>query len=162
MGKYWKLIGIVLAVAVFAGVMVAAVPGVKPDQGGAEPQLFTLLDNVEVPPGDFLFFKASPIESHYLDVSGFSKFKVFSRTTSPPESGVTGKGIFFQFTESMDGLTDTGGGGLLSQSNSGFTEPVDSSFVLPNPLPIRYLKVSVFSHPAAENHNLSVFLYAVP
>jgi len=51
MVKYWKLLGVVLAVAILAGVLVAAVPAVKPDQGGSEPKLFTLLDEVNVPSG---------------------------------------------------------------------------------------------------------------
>ena len=65
---------------------------------GNGPQLITLLDDVAVPSGQSL-----TIESNYGEVSGFSEWRVFSRTTSLSDGGR----MLFTMIESVDGMVDS-------------------------------------------------------
>ena len=79
-------------VATLAGVLVAAVPTVKPDQGGGA-QLFTLVDNVELAARTSMTYD-------FVDVQGFSQFRGFFTW----ESGTASTGnINIHFIESFDG-----------------------------------------------------------
>lgn len=80
MPKYWKLVGATLAVAILAGVLVAAVPAVKPDKGGPEPQIITLFDGEVID-------KGGTSDSAYVKVEGFSKLKVFATWEGPTGEG---------------------------------------------------------------------------
>jgi len=93
MVRYWKLVGIVLVAAILAGVLVAAVPGVKPDQGGGA-QLFTLVDSVELPARTSMTYE-------FVDVQGFSQFRGFFTW----ESGTANEAgnMSIHFIESFDG-----------------------------------------------------------
>ena len=63
MTRYWKLVGVVLAIAVLAVVMVAAVPAAKPGPEGGGAQLFTLIDGESIEVGE-------TFDSDYLQETG--------------------------------------------------------------------------------------------
>jgi len=157
----WILLGALLVVGVLAVVMVAAVPAVKPDQGGSGPQLFTLLDNVAVPVGNPL---AVPIESEYVDVSKFPNLRVFTRVSSDPSVGGE---IRVRFTESVDGVVDAvHNGGMVEDFDpdvSNFSSPpFDETHQFFQNMPRQYIIVVITDNTSPDEHTLSVFLHAAP
>jgi len=149
MAKYWKLVGVVLVVAILAAVMVAAMPAANSGQVG--PQLITLLDDVRVGRGG--------TDSAYVNVEGFSKFKGFVRWEGPQGPG----DLLIEFVESMDGVVDTEANVASHSIPIDIGAPADFSlrFKDVGVLPLRYLKVHV-STTTAKTQTVSVFLYAVP
>jgi len=132
-----------------------------------DPQLFTLLDEVNVPAELPL---AIPIVSDFVDVSGFSTFRVFTRTTSQSGSGT----LIFKVTESVDGVVTEsvdgvvasrkGATGGLGHTLFGFlpdVPPFDLGHGVASH-PYRYLGVEVLSNNSGDAHTFSVFLHAAP
>jgi len=124
-----------------------------------DPQLFTLLDKVNVPAELPL---AIPIVSDFVDVSGFSTFRVFTRTTSQSGSGT----LIFKITESVDGVVASrkGATGRLGHTLFGFLPDVPP-FDLGHGVvshPYRFLGVEVLSNNSGDAHTFSVFLHAAP
>ena len=147
MDRYRKLIGAVVAVAILAGIMVAAVPAA--DSGEVEPQLITLLDGVRV--------GLAGTDSAYVNVEGFSEFKGFVRWEGP-----TGPGnLHVEFVESMDGVVDTEANVASHSIPIDIGAPADFSLRFIGVSPLRYLKVHVTTT-SAKTQTVSVFLYAVP
>ena len=104
----------------------------------------------------------TPIVSDFVDVSGFSTFRVYTRTTSQSGSGT----LVFRVTESVDGIVDArpGATGGLGHTLSGFLPDVSPFDMTHNVAshPRRYLGVEVLSNDSGDAHTFSVFLYAAP
>jgi len=156
MAKYWKLVGALLVVGVLVGFLIyggvdAAKPQPEPEIGAT---LFTLLFEENVPTGVPL---GTPIVSDFVDVSGFSTFRVYTRTAS--QSNID-RSITFIVTESVDGEVEarfgaTGGLGHRVLSGLDMAHSVPSN-------PYRFLGVKVTANNSGEAHTFSVFLYAAP
>jgi len=160
MARYWKLVEVVLvgvlAVVLVAGLLIyggveAAKPQPEPEIGAT---LFTLLNEVEVPAESPL---ETPVVSDFVDVSGFSTFRVYTRTTS--QSGID-RSITFIVTESLDGEVEarfgaTGGLGHRVFSGLDMAHSIASN-------PYRFLGVKVTANNSGEAHTFSVFLHAAP
>jgi len=133
------VIAVVLAVVglLVYGVVEAEKPG---GGGGAEPQLFTLLNAEPVGPGG--------VSSDYVDVTGFTKFRFYLRgsATQPNEIGI-------ELHESVDGVSSDI---RLFQGSVG-ADPV-------NPLSGNFRHLQFRSHYSGTNPpaTVSVFLYAIP
>jgi len=156
MRKYWKLVGAVLVVAILAGVMVAAVPAVKPDQGGR--QLITLMDNVTVPDAEDSV--PGEVVSEFINVEDFSEFKGFFTWDGP----TSGTGTFsVAIIESFDGSDALVSPGVIGEGVPTATgEAGDYKLVFPvTQGPWRYLAARVTNFNETTPQTVSVFLYAV-
>ena len=161
MAKYWKLLGALLVVGVVGGLLIyggvdAAKPQPEPEIGAT---LFTLLNEVNVPMGVPL---GTPIVSDFVDVSGFSTFRVFTRTTSQSDID---RSITFIVTESLDGAVEARFGATGGLGHRVFVPDVPPPFDMAHNIPShprRYLGVKVTANNSGEAHTFSVFLYAVP
>ena len=105
----------------------------------------------------------SPIVSDFVDVSEFSEFRVFTRTTSQSDID---RSITFIVTESIDGIVDSrlGATGGLGHRVSGIVPdvpPFDMAHDVPSD-PYRFLGVKVTANNSGDAHTFSVFLYAAP
>jgi len=154
MEKYWKYaLFLAMTIIVIGTATVFAAPGGKKETNNPGPQLFTLLDRVDVD-------ATATITSDYVNVEGFSEFKVFFQRHNTVAKGI----VQFRIRESIDGIRETEPREGRNLSNS-VSDDTDSSLVLSNPF---YLNVraevwnDTEEDPTAGTQNVSVFLYAVP
>ena len=157
MRKYWKLVGAVLVVAILAGVMVAAVPAVKPDQGGR--QLITLMDNVTVPDAEDSV--PGEVVPESINVEDCSEFKGFFTWDGPTSGTGTFSVAIIESVDGSDALVSPGviGEGVLAATG----EAGDYKLVFPvTQGPWRYLAARVTNFNETSPQTVSVFLYAVP
>ena len=150
MSRFWKY-GLVAAFTfVIATATVVLAPDVRGAPKSSGPQLFTLLDREDVG-------ATETITSDYVNVEGFSEFKVFYQWHKTLAKGK----VEFRLVESIDGIRDTFGNIAVADNGSGGG---DRSRVLSNP-PYLNLRASVVNNTSgdvtAETQNVSVFLYAV-
>ena len=118
-----------------------------------QPQLITLIDNIQMDNNELFF-------TPYINVEGYSRFKLFARVTGPLADGI----MTFSVIESMDGTQVDGG--PVSRGIQLFVQSREG--VIPFEGLILNLKVRAEwglvtkDDAILPTQNVSVFLYMVP